>query len=144
MKTVDTQEYLSMLRTLVEEGKQVSMVISGSSMSPFLIHARDSICFSRPERDIRRGDMVFYRRANGQYVMHRVCRVEDAGYYMIGDAQRVVEGPVERGRIFAIVTRVKRKGKWIGPGDFWWEFFAHVWLNLIPLREAIIKIYHRF
>ena len=44
MKTVDTKEYISMLRTLIEEGKQVSMIISGSSMAPFLIHARAKIC----------------------------------------------------------------------------------------------------
>ena len=36
MKTVDTKEYISMLRTLIEEGKQVSMIISGSSMAPSL------------------------------------------------------------------------------------------------------------
>ena len=49
MKVVDTKEYISMLRTLIEEGKQVSMIISGSSMAPFLIHARDHICLKSPE-----------------------------------------------------------------------------------------------
>ena len=59
MKVVDTKEYISMLRTLIEEGKQVSMIISGSSMAPFLIHARDHICLERPSSKLRKGDMVF-------------------------------------------------------------------------------------
>lgn len=70
MKTVDTKEYISMLRTLIEEGKQVSMIISGSSMAPFLIHARDHICLKSPSGELRKGDMVFYQRSNGEYVMH--------------------------------------------------------------------------
>lgn len=31
MKTVDTKEYISMLRTLIEEGKQVSMIIRAAA-----------------------------------------------------------------------------------------------------------------
>lgn len=68
MKTVDTKEYISMLRTLIEEGKQVSMIISGSSMAPFLIHARDHIYLKSPSGELRKGDMVFYQRSNGEYM----------------------------------------------------------------------------
>ena len=34
-------------------------LIAGSSMSPFLCHNRDYIYFTRPDRELRRGDMVF-------------------------------------------------------------------------------------
>ena len=130
MKTVDTKEYISMLRTLIEEGKQVSMIISGSSMAPFLIHARDHIYLKSPSGELRKGDMVFYQRSNGEYV--------------IGDAQTVIEGPIQREQIFAIIIKVKRKGKWIVPEDFQWKFFAHIWPNIIPLRRTIIKTYRFF
>lgn len=33
-----------------------------------------------------------------------------------------MEGPIDKEQVFAIITKVKRKGKWIAPGDFWWEF----------------------
>lgn len=100
MKTVDTKEYISMLRTLIEEGKQVSMIISGSSMAPFLIHARDHICLKSPSGELRKGDMVFYQRSNGEYVMHRIYNVKNEEYYLIGDAQTVIEGPIQREQIF--------------------------------------------
>ena len=76
--------------------------------------------------------------------MHRICRVEQDAYYLIGDAQTVVEGPIRREQIFALVTQALRKGQTIAPGDFWWEFFARVWPNIIPLRRAIISIYRFF
>lgn len=141
MKKVDTKEYVSMLRELTESGKEVSMLIAGSSMSPFLIHERDSICFKKPDRTLCRGDMVFYQRPDGQYVMHRIYKVSAEGYYIVGDAQQDIEGPVKREQIFALITKVRRKGKWIAPGDFWWEFFEHVWIRMVPVRRLIIGSY---
>ena len=141
MKKVDTKEYVSMLRELTESGKEVSMLIAGNSMSPFLIHERDSICFKKPDRKLRRGDMVFYQRPGGQYVMHRIYKVSAEGYYIVGDAQQDIEGPVKREQIFALITRVRRKGKWSAPGDFWWEFFEHVWIRMVPVRRLIIGSY---
>ena len=61
----------------------------------------------------------------------------------MGDAQNWIEGPIEQEQIFAKIIAVNRKGKWIRPGDFWWEFFEHVWIRMIPWRQTINKIYSR-
>ena len=142
-RRVDTKEYVDVLRGLTEEGKEVSMLVAGSSMNPFLIHYRDTIFFKKPERPLRRGDMVFYQRSSGQYVMHRILRVKPEGLYIVGDAQTEIEGPVRPQQVFAIITRVKRKGKMIGPGDFWWKFFEGPWLCLLPFRHVIMRLYAR-
>lgn len=144
MKVVDTNAYISMLRELVEQGKEVSLLITGSSMSPFLIHERDYIYFERPSRALGKGDMVFYQRDNGQYVMHRIWKVKPDGLYIVGDAQTEIEGPVREEQIFAIITKVKRDGQWIKPGDFWWEFFEHVWIHIIKVRRPLIYFYGKF
>ena len=140
-RVVDTNEYVSVLRELAEEGRVVSMLIAGSSMSPFLCHNRDYIYFTRPDRELRRGDMVFYQRDTGQYVMHRIYKKKSDSYYMAGDAQTQIEGPLRRDQIFALIIKVKRKGKIIRPGNFWWEFFEHVWIRIIPLRKVVEKGY---
>ena len=75
--------------------------------------------------------------------MHRICKVKKEGYYLVGDAQQEIEGPIERECIFAVVLRVRRKGKWIGAEDFWWKFFAVVWIRVIPFRRFIMWIYSR-
>ena len=144
MKVVDTREYVSVLRELTEEGKEVRMTIAGSSMNPFLIHERDSICFRKPDRELKKGDMVFFQRPDGAFVMHRIWKVKPEGYYIVGDAQTEIEGPVRREQIFAIVTKVCRKGKWLGPGSFWWEFFEHVWIRLVPWRRKLMRGYAVF
>lgn len=140
---LDTRKYVSILKDLVEEGHEVSMTIVGSSMAPFLIHGRDKIFFSKPEETLKRGDMVFYQRDNDQFVMHRIIRVKDDGYYMVGDAQTEIEGPIKQVQIFAKITRVERNGKTLTDKDFWWRFFAGPWLSLMPLRPIISKISSR-
>ena len=141
MRYVDTNEYVSVLRELVEEGREVSFLVAGSSMSPFLAHQRDYIYFKKPDRELRKGDMVFYQRRSGQYVMHRIWKIKNDEYFMIGDSQKEIEGPLERDQIFALITKVQRKGKWIKPGDFWWVFFEKVWINIVPVRRMIEKLY---
>lgn len=141
MKIIETTAYVSILRELTEEGREVSMRIAGNSMLPFLVHERDYVWFRKPDRELKCGDIVFYQRKNGQFIMHRIWKAKEDKYYMVGDAQRVIEGPLERNQIFAVVTRVNRKGKDIGPGDFWWEFFEHIWIRIVPFRYWIRRGY---
>lgn len=140
-RVIGTREYVSTLKKLTEEGKEVSLLISGSSMSPFLIHNRDRILFKKLDRELKVGDMVFFQRRTGQYVMHRIRKVKPEGYYIVGDAQWEIEGPVTDDQIFAVVTKVWRKDRWLKPGDFWWEFFEHIWIYMIPFRRSICKLY---
>ncbi|MCQ2491570.1 MAG: S24/S26 family peptidase [Lachnospiraceae bacterium] len=142
MRYVDTQEYVSVLRELVEEGKQVNMLIAGNSMSPFIIHQRDYIYFQKPDRELKVGDPVFYQRDNGQYVMHRICKVnKDGTYNIVGDAQYEIEHGVRRDQIFALITQVRRKNQLLKPGDFWWDFFEKVYIRIIPFRKIVIFLY---
>lgn len=141
MKIVDTTEYLSVLKELVEEGREVRLKIAGESMVPFLREHRDEVFFRKPTEALKKGDIVFYQREGGQFVMHRIQRVKPEGYFIIGDNQTVAEGPVAKAQIFGVVTKVIRDGVEMGPGDFWWEFFEHVWIRMIPLRRCVMRVY---
>lgn len=142
MREIANDVYIPVLKELIEEGKEVSMMISGSSMNPFLIHHRDYILMKKPEDQLKSGNMVFFQRVDGSYVMHRIHHIDQEGkLFIIGDAQDEMEGPIDQGQVFAIITKVQRNGKWIKPGDFWWEFFEHIWLHLIPFRRMLMRLY---
>ena len=126
---------------LLLQGAELPLVISGGSMLPFLAPGRDSVLLKKPDRPLRRGDIVFYRRKNGAYVLHRLVRVRDGRCWMIGDAQTTVEGPLDEACVFAYVTQVQRKGKVEKPGTFWWDFFATTWLRIVPMRRIVMKLY---
>jgi hypothetical protein len=140
---LDTKEYVSALRELTEAGQEVSVRIFGSSMVPFLGDGRDEVLIKKPDRELKVGDVVFFQRDSGRYILHRIWKIKPEGYYIVGDSQEEIEGPVRQEQIFAYVTRARRKGKWVGPGNFWWEFFEHVWIYMVPVRRVFIRSYTR-
>ena len=137
---VDTREYVSVLREMVDQGMEVSMTIAGTSMEPFLIHRRDKIYFRRPEGKIKKGDMVFFQRATGEYVMHRVMKVRKGKYYLAGDHQAFMEGPIDEQQIFAKVVSVERDGKWLTEKDPLWKFYAGWWRRGFVVRKVVNKV----
>ena len=135
VRLVDTQEYMEMIRTLLEDGQEVSMIVTGNSMRPFLKHGRDKICMKKTDRKLRKGDIVFYRRENGQYVMHRILKCGDQSYTLLGDGQIVPEAGIRQEQIFARITKVQVRGKWIGPENFRGRFFEHIWIRFCGIRK---------
>ncbi len=145
-KVVDTGEYISSLLELIEQGEEVGLPVAGSSMTPFLGDGRDQVFLRKPERPLRRGDVVLYRRSSGDYVLHRIHRVHGAGdellYDMVGDAQDWIEHDIRREQVFAVVTRARRKGEIIEPGSFYWWFFQNVWIGMVPLHSPVLRLYN--
>lgn len=85
--------------------------------------------------------MILYRRRNGKYILHRICRVHPDCFDLIGDAHTIIEPGILPEQVLAVVRTVRRKGKLLKKGDFWWDFFAGFWLGIIPLRSVIRRIY---
>lgn len=141
MIVFDTEEYMTAMRELTEQGLEVTIPIFGGSMVPFLADGRDEVLIKKPDRTLKKGDIVFFQRDSGRFILHRIRKVKPEGYYIVGDSQRRIEGPIREEQIFAVVIKAKRHGKWVAPGDFWWEFFEHVWIHMIPLRACLIKGY---
>ena len=137
---VDTREYVAALKEMVEQGMEVSMTIFGTSMEPFLIDKRDKIYFRKTEDPIKKGDMVFYQRKTGEYVMHRVLKVRKHQYYLAGDHQTFLEGPIEAQQIFAKVVSVERAGVWLTEKDRLWKFYAGWWRRLFWVRKVGNKL----
>lgn len=73
MKQVDTREYVSVLKGLVEEGHEVSLLIAGSSMSPFLIHQRDYIYFKQPDRMLKKEIWYFTKEIADNMLCTAFC-----------------------------------------------------------------------
>ena len=140
LRVEEPQVLMPKLLALLEETDNVPLVISGGSMTPFLIHRRDTVYLSKVRRPLKKGDMILFRRDSGDYILHRILSAENGIYTLIGDAQNRTE-PVREDQVLALVTAVRRKGKLLKESDFRWLFFEKVWLRMIPLRHPIMKLY---
>lgn len=141
LKVLSPEELFPTLLDLLEDADSVPLVISGSSMTPFLVHGRDTVYLSNIRRPLKPGDMILYRRNSGNYVLHRIYRTDRGSYTLVGDAQTFLEEGIRPEQILAVVTAVRRKGKLLQPGSFWWNFFEKIWIRLIPLRPGILEFY---
>lgn len=141
IRQLPPQVLVPQLLELLEQTQAVPLLVTGGSMNPFLVHGRDTVYLSKVTRPVKRGDILFYQRDNGQYVLHRVCRAEGEKLCLVGDAQTQREPGIRRDQILAVVTAVRRKGKLLEPGSFWWDFFEKVWIRMIPLRPLAVRVY---
>lgn len=144
VRVLPPEVLMEQLLSVLDEAESVPLVISGNSMSPFLVHGRDTVFLSRVSAPLKRGDMILYRRDSGAYVLHRICSVEQDRYALVGDAQTLIEHGIRNDQVLAIVTAVRRKGKLLQRGSFWWDFFEKIWLRMIPFRLLLIRIYSAF
>ena len=143
VKVLPPEVLMDQLLGLLEDTESVPLVISGSSMTPFLVHGRDTVYLSKVAHPLKKGDMILYRRDNGAYILHRIYRVDGETYTLIGDAQTQLEPGVRQDQVLAVVNAVCRKGRILHRGNFWWDFFAQIWIRMISLRPAAIAVYSR-
>jgi hypothetical protein len=139
-KVLPPEAAVERILAVMETGTAAPLVISGNSMSPFLVHGRDTVYLTPPPDRLKKGDMIFYRRDSGSYVLHRICAVEGDTFCLVGDCQVEKEPGIRRDQVIALVTAVRRKGKLLKKGSFLWAFFENVWIRMIPLRPAALRI----
>lgn len=137
----DTDGFKDRIIPLIEDGLTVPLTVSGASMNPYIVGGRDTVFISKPAFPLKKGDIAFFERENGQIVMHRICKSGDGQYFFVGDAQTEKEGPISEKQIFGHIKKIIRKGKTDEKGSFTWFFFEKIWIRLIPLRPFLMKLY---
>ena len=126
-----------------DEGKKVIIAAVGNSMRPLIRHKKDSIILEKYSgTQLSVGDMAFYRRENGQYVMHRIVKVDENGSYtMLGDNLTIFEEGIEAEQIIALPTAVIRGTKIIPLTSKRYLRYAKFWAKSVFFRRLSIKLF---
>lgn len=69
---------------MLQEGRTVTILTKGSSMSPFIRGDRDSVELEKREK-VEVGDIVLCHLGNGHYVLHRVNAIKGDRIRLKGD-----------------------------------------------------------
>ncbi|GIM28730.1 hypothetical protein CPJCM30710_13960 [Clostridium polyendosporum] len=142
VKQVKSELIFPIIKEILDTGKSTRITVTGLSMYPFLREHIDSVELSNTSFiNIHRGDIVMILRDSNEYVMHRVYRKEIDCFYIVGDAQQWIEGPLRPDQLVAIIIAVWRENKRIECINIWWRLLSSVWLLLLPLRCFIIRTY---
>lgn len=139
---IHLEDTIGVIEEILDGGGEFRMYPRGRSMRPLIIERRDSVVLIKKSlADIQKHDMVFYRRRNGQFVLHRLMRIEkDGTYTMCGDAQTVLEKGISGEQIIGCVERLYRKERCITERSFGYRVYVFFWCKLF-LRRVVIASY---
>lgn len=141
-KLVKAAELFSLTSEILAQGGHAWITVTGMSMYPFLREAIDSVELSKAcFVNIKKGDIVLIKRTNGAFVLHRVCKKEKDCFYMVGDAQQCVEGPLFPKQLQAVVTKIKRKERIINCDNLLLRACISLWMLVVPIRYKIFKVF---
>ena len=109
----------------------------GRSMLPLLRQNRDLMVIEKrgPER-LKKYDAVLFKRGDS-YVMHRILKVRDQDYWIVGDHCRVGES-VKDEQILGVLKQVVRDGRTIRTTDPGYRLYVHLWCDFFPVRSTLL------
>lgn len=144
LKKVKAADLFNLIDELLTKNLSAWITVTGMSMYPFLREGIDKVELSRFKYEaLKKGDIVLIKRETGAYVLHRIIKKEASCFYITGDAQHLVEGPLYPQQLHAVVTRVNRGGRIIKCSNPILSFLASIWIFLLPFRSRIIYYYHK-
>ena len=113
----------------------------GVSMYPMIRNGKDIVEIRKPDRELKRYDLVMYTRGpNEQGVIHRVLRDQrrKKGVFIIcGDNCWRLEY-IKPERIHGIVTKFCRNGKWHTVDEKPYLLYVHLWCDFYHIRAGIL------
>lgn len=125
---------------MLGEGLSVRIFPEGYSMYPMFVPGRDEAVIGAVDpKKLRRGAVVLYRRESGILVLHRILRKGKEGFFMVGDNQTQVEGPLQESQIKGVLLAFVRKGRYIPVSHPVYVLASRLWLFLRPVRNPIMQ-----
>ena len=132
-------DYDGLIREVLSSGGEFRLYPHGTSMLPLLRQGIDSVALRTLERPPKKHDILFYRRRDGSYILHRVKAVTDDGLVMWGDNHTMLEYGVTDDMLIGYAARIFRAENELnchGPG-----YRLYLWLwQFKAIRRLVLPI----
>lgn len=136
-KKISLQEIYPVIQEKIENGGTVGLPITGTSMLPLLVWGRDTVELIKCENP-QKYDIIFYRRDDGHFVLHRIVGKNKSGFILCGDNQVNKEYGINEKHIIAVVKTITRKGKVFSVDKFLYKLYVKLWTLILPFRNIIL------
>ena len=145
-KTIIKDKGLMMeeIRTLVSEGKTVTLTVKGNSMNPFIVHLRDRMTIGPwKDEDIRKGTVALVKDTRGSYVIHRIIKRDKDRVVLLGDGNIGFTETATLDNVIGIMHNIDRKGRIWTPQSTLWRLYSWFWMILTPLRRYPLALWRK-
>lgn len=141
---VSLNEMYPLILTQLEEGGTVSFKPKGTSMLPTIRQGIDEVTISKLDTKPKRLDILFYRRENGQFVLHRLKKIKNGAYLIRGDHQFEYEHGITDKHIIGVVTEIRRGEKVIKRGSLLFNSYGTLGALYFRTRNRLDRIIPAF
>ena len=129
------------LEQLLKDGNIIRIHPQGYSMYPLFLPGRDEALIESVCADAcKKNQVVKYPPEYGNLVHQRKFRNKYDGFYLVGDNQREVEGPLRPSQIIGRLVAFVRDGKEISVRQSFYRFLSSLWLFLLPVRPLCFRL----
>ncbi len=139
-REINLTDAIAVIEEVLEGGGEFRLYPKGTSMLPLLRQGKDSVVLSkRPDSatPLKKHDIAFYRRKNGQFVLHRVMKTcRDGSFTMCGDNQTVPETGILPDQIIGYVCRIYKGEKELSFHSVRYKIYVFFW-TCMPYRRCI-------
>ena len=112
---------------------------AGVSMRPLIKQDRDIIIIEKCNGRLKKYDIPLYKRGD-QYVLHRIVKVRDNDYVILGDNCLRKEYGITDDQIIGVLTSLVRNGKEVDFNSFGYKFYSRAWYAIYPFRAIIMRL----
>ncbi len=103
---VSIDEWMQMIRS--GAGCTAKVIPHGNSMWPLIRSDKDMVEITSAEQELKPGDIVVFRRSDGQAVIHRIFRISGDELQTFGDNCDRPDAPIKRSDVIGIAARIHR------------------------------------
>lgn len=128
------EQLMPLIRERIAAGESVRFSPRGTSMLPMLRQGVDEVVLSPVPDKLKKYDLPFYQRRNGQFVLHRIVAVGQT-YTCIGDNQFELEPGLEHSQMIGVVTAFTRAGREHTVNELSYRIYCRVWHHSRALRH---------
>ena len=138
---IHSREIKQDIEALLLQGSAVQFKPQGYSMYPLFVHGRDQAVVAPVNAEqLKRGDVVLYRRDESILVLHRIWKHRGDRFYLVGDNQKEIEGPLRPDQMRGILVEIVRNGRRFSVKNPIYRILSALWLLLRPLRPLLSHI----
>lgn len=119
----------------------ISFVPCGNSMWPIIKNGKHTVIVQAKKDRLVEGDVALYIRDDGEYVLHRVSKVEEDGYIMRGDSQNYFE-KVKEDAVIGVLTGLYYGKRYVDVNDAYYLKKVDKWFKRKLLRKIRLKFFY--
>lgn len=114
--------------------------ISGTSMWPLLKEGNSQVqLVSGRTKQLKKGDIVLYRRKDGTLVLHRIIKIVKRNTYLVcGDHQWKLEEQIREDQILAAAQGFFINGRYIDEKTWWYRLYKKIWNGNLTIRRCCL------